>query len=124
MIEHYLNRPESTYDSKHLILVIFDSEWAVIQTMQLILLIVCTNLSILLHYRFFGNYFVRILRLKIINTCVFVISNCKMRSRIKLLIDILKKTDSLWINRFVNGNLLNDDLNECPEVLDGLKSIL
>ena len=71
MIEHYLNGSESTYDeekcSKHLILVIFDSEWTVIQMMQLMLLIVYTNLSILLHYCFFVTYLVR--RLKMINTC-------------------------------------------------------
>ena len=102
MIEHYLNRRKSSYDEtkcfKQLILVIFDSEWTVIQTMQLILLIISTNLLIL-YIIFVVNYFVKTLK---------IMSNRKRR--IKILIDIVKKIDSLWINTCINGNVLSDDL--------------
>ena len=118
MIEHYLNRRKSSHDekkcSKQLILVIINSEWTVIQIMQLILLIICTNVFIL--------YIIIIIIFLLINTCEFAMSNRKMR--IKISMDILKKIDSLWINTCVNGNVLNDNLKECPEVLNGLKSIL
>ena len=55
-----------------------------------------------------------------------MISNRKMKSRIKILMDILIKIDSLWINTCANDNVLNDDLNEFVQVyvLNELKSII
>ena len=84
-----------------MILVIFVSQW-------LILLIISTNLLILY----------------IINACEFVTSNRKLR--IKILMDIVKKIDSLWINTLtcISGNVLNDDLKQCLKVINRLKSTL
>ena len=91
---------------KQLILVIFDSEWIVIMTqmMQLRLLIIYTNLLVL-YMIFFDDCFVK--TLEIINTCEFAMSNRKMR--IKILMNVLKNIDSLWINTCINVNVLNDE---------------
>ena len=56
------------------------------------------------------------------NPCEFAMSNHKIR--IKILMNILKDIDSLWINTWVNGNALDDGLKQCQKVLNGLKSIL